>query len=61
MLFIGGGVTLFALWFVLATTVALPLSVASVDGRVVAAAEPIELTSRSHEPVVAVSCVWVIA
>lgn len=54
MLFISGGATLFALWFVLATTVALPLSVASVDGRVVAAAEPIELTSRSHEPVVAV-------
>jgi len=53
-LFIAGAVALLALWAVLACTVALPLSVASVDGRVVAAAEPIELTSRSNEPIVAV-------
>ena len=55
MFFVVGSIVLFAMWTVLAFTVALPLSVASVDGRVVAAAEPIELTSRSHEPVVAVA------
>lgn len=54
MFFVGGSVVLLAVWTVLAFTVDLPLSVASVDGRVVAAAEPIEMTSRSREPVVAV-------
>ncbi|HET6470485.1 MAG TPA: hypothetical protein VFG38_01510 [Pseudomonadales bacterium] len=51
--FIVAGGVLLALWAVLACTVELPLSVASVDGRVVAAAEPIDLTSRSNEPIVA--------
>ena len=54
MFFVAGAIALFAAWSVLAFTVALPLSVASVDGRIVAAAESIELTSRSREPLVAV-------
>ena len=53
--FIAGAAALLAVWTVLACTVELPLSVASVDGRVVAAAEPIELTSRSNEPIVEVA------
>jgi len=52
--FIAGAVALSIVWALLACTVELPLSVASVDGRVVAAAEPIELTSRSNEPIVEV-------
>jgi multidrug resistance efflux pump len=54
MFFVMGSIALLAVWSVLAFTVELPLSVASVDGRVVASAEPIEMTSRSREPVVAV-------
>jgi multidrug resistance efflux pump len=50
--FVAGAVVLLIGWAVLACTLELPLTVASVDGRVVAAAEPIELTSRSNEPIV---------
>lgn len=53
MFFVGGGIVLLAVWIAIAFSVRMPLSVASVDGRVVAAADPIELTSRSREPVIA--------
>ena len=55
LLFIAGGIALFVVWMVLALMVELPLTVASVDGRVVAAAEPIEVTSVSREPIVGVA------
>jgi hemolysin D len=53
--FVAGGVALFVVWLLLAFTIELPLTVASVDGRVVAAAEPIEVKSVSPEPIAEVS------
>jgi len=53
--FIAGAAVLLVAWIVLACTIKLPLTVASVDGRVVAAAEPIEVKSVSREPVVSVA------
>ncbi len=52
--FVLGGFVLLATWSVIAFTVELPLSVTSVDGRVVAAAEPVEVSSISREPIVQV-------
>lgn len=54
MRFVVGGVVLLAAWSVIAFTVELPLSVSSVDGRVVAAVEPAEISSVSREPIIAV-------
>ncbi len=53
--FVVGGGVLFVAWTLLAFTIDLPLTVASVDGRVVASAEPIEMKSVSAEPVVRVA------
>ena len=55
LLFVAGGVVLFVVWMLLAFTIELPLTVASVDGRVVAAAQPIELKSVSPEPIAEVT------
>jgi hemolysin D len=55
LVFVAGGVALFVVWMLLAFTIELPLTVASVDGRVVAAAQPIELKSVSPEPIAEVT------
>ncbi|NJN52276.1 MAG: hypothetical protein HC809_11440, partial [Gammaproteobacteria bacterium] len=52
--FVAAGVALLAAWSVIAFTVELPLSVTSIDGRVVAAAQPVDVTSITREPIVAV-------
>ncbi len=54
MRFVAGGIVLLAAWSVIAFTVELPLTVSSVDGRVVAAVEPADISSVSREPIVTV-------
>lgn len=49
----GGGAGVMLVWLAVAFAVAVPVTVSSVDGRVVSTTDPMEISSTSDEPVVA--------
>jgi multidrug resistance efflux pump len=51
----GSGAVIVVVWLVVAVTIAVPVTVSSIDGRIVSATDPMDITSTSHEPIVALA------
>ena len=48
------GAAIMCIWLIAALTLALPLTISSIDGRIISAVEPTEITSTSEAPIVSI-------